>query len=73
MAVSFTVDPIYTSSNWTLGDEAWKSSSPIPDTGLVALPDDWVLAKDLFEGPRCQWNESKGIYLLCQKIVIREL
>ena len=64
MPVQFTVDSIYTSSNRTIEDEAWKSPNMIPDTGLVALSDDWVRSKNLPTAQRFPWDESKGIYLL---------
>lgn len=64
MAVPFTVDTIYTSSNRTIEDEAWNSPSLLPDTGLVALSDDWVHSKNLPKAQRFPWDESKGVYLL---------
>lgn len=62
--VPFSVDTIYSSSNRTIEDEAWNSPSLLPDTGLVALSDEWIRSKELPKAQRFPWDKSKGIYLL---------
>ena len=64
VAVPFTIDATYTSSNRTIEDEAWRSPDLVPDTGLVALSDDWVRSMSLPKAQRFPWDDSKGIYLL---------
>ncbi|TVY84313.1 Phenylalanine aminomutase (L-beta-phenylalanine forming) [Lachnellula suecica] len=60
--VSFSYDTIYVNENRTLEDEAWDKL--IPETGLVALTDEFVQSKGLLPAQRWPWDDTKGIYLL---------
>lgn len=64
MAVPFTIDKVFDSRNRTVADNAWRSPDLIPETGLVAMPDDWVFSKGLPEAQRFPWDKSKGLYVL---------
>ncbi|MCJ1401881.1 hypothetical protein MMC11_005098 [Xylographa trunciseda] len=64
VAVPFTIDKVFDSGNQTVSDEAWRSPELVPETGLVAMPNDWVFSKGLPEAQRFPWDKSKGLYVL---------
>ncbi|KAI1770219.1 hypothetical protein F4818DRAFT_433836 [Hypoxylon cercidicola] len=52
----------YTGENITAVEELWEKLSG--DPGVVALPQDYVVAKQLPHAYRFPWDEDKGVYLL---------
>ena len=64
VSIPFTVDNVYDSKNRSIADEAWDSPLLIPETGLVAMSDDWVTSKGLPRAQRFPWDKSKGLYVL---------
>ena len=64
VSIPFTIDDIYDSKNRSIADEAWGSPLLMPETGLVAISDDWVTSKGLPKAQRFPWDKSKGLYML---------
>lgn len=64
VSIPFTVDNVYDSKNRSIADEAWDSPLLVPETGLVAMSDDWVTSKNLPRAQRFPWDESRGLYVL---------
>ena len=64
VSVPFIIDRVYDSKNRSVADDAWKSPLLAPETGLVAMPDDWVTTKGLPIAQRFPWDNSKGLYVL---------
>ena len=58
------MNEMYDGENQTAVDEAWKSAELLPETGLVALSDDWAHFKGLPQAMRFPWDKSKGLYVL---------
>ena len=58
------MDDVYDSNNQSIADEVWESPLLIPETGLVAMSDDWVTSKGLPRAQRFPWDKSKGLYVL---------
>ena len=64
VSIPFTVDNVYDSKNRSIADEAWNSPLLVPETGLVAMSDDWVTSKSLPRAQHFPWDKSKGLYVL---------
>lgn len=64
IAIPFTINTIYSSSNRIVADAAWSSPDLNSDTGLVALEDAWVRSHGLLESQRFPWDDAKGLYVL---------
>ncbi|MCJ1245558.1 hypothetical protein MMC30_002762 [Trapelia coarctata] len=64
IAIPFTADTVYSSSNRTIADAAWNSADLDTDTGLIALEYAWASSRGLPKSQRFPWDESKGLYVL---------
>lgn len=60
--ITWTDDSDFASHNRTVWDQAWDTLNP--DTGFVAISDDFTKRTGLHESQRWPWDSSKGLYLL---------